>query len=844
MRLELNEGWTVAAVGGDVPPAFAGLVIPAEVPGCVHLDLLAAGLIPDPFLDTNEQATAWIGRVDWCYRTAFDWVSTSGSDEIGGDRNGGDQNDGDQNDGDQNDDVEIDLVALGLDTVATIELNGDTIAHVQNMHRSYRFPVARALRRGHNELAITFEAGVTAAQRLSAELGPRPLEYPHPFNAIRKMACNYGWDWGPDVVTAGVWKSLSVQSWKQARIASVRPLVELDPKTGTGRLHAHVDVQRRAGQDEPLSLDVGVGDHRHSVWLDAGATSGIVTIEVPDVSVWWPQGYGEQPLYPVEVILSAAENPLDRWTGRVGFRTVELDTTADEHGTPFIIRVNGVAVFARGVNWIPDDAFLTRVDRDTYRNRLTQARDANINLIRVWGGGIYENDAFYDCCDELGLLVWQDFLFACAAYAEEEPLRSEVIAEAREAVARLSPHPSLAMWNGCNENIWGYEEWGWKAPLAGRSWGWGYYTDVLPGIVAELDPTRPYCPGSPYSMSADRHPNDPAHGTMHIWDVWNERDYTAYRDHVPRFCSEFGFQGPPTWTTLTHAIHDDPLSPDSLGMLAHQKAQDGNGKLARGLVTHLPPPTTMPDWHWSMSLNQARAVACGVEHLRSWTPICTGAVVWQLNDCWPVTSWSAIDGAGHPKPLWYALRRSFRDRLLTIQPRDDGLALIAVNDSARPWAATVDLSRRSFDGAILAKESVLLDVEARSSVTIVLPVDVATAQDPLRELVLVESGDERAWWTFCEDIEATLPPAELDARAQSTPGGYRVTVTAHTLVRDLALLVDRVAPDAVVDDMLVTLLPGDVAVFRIATAAAVDPMAFTDPSVLRCANQLVHPAHG
>ena len=524
---------------------------------------------------------------------------------------------------------------------------------------------------------------------------------------------------------------------------------------------------------------------------------------------------------------------------RVGFRTVELDTTPDEHGTPFTIVVNGEPVFARGVNWIPDDILLPRVTRERYRERITPAVEANVNLVRVWGGGIYESDDLYDACDELGVLVWQDFLFACAAYAEEEPLRGEVIAEAREAVTRLSPHPSLVLWNGGNENLWGHEDWGWKERLGDLSWGLGYYDDVLPGIVAELDPTRPYCPGSPWSPGAGHHPNDPAHGTTHLWEVWNRLGYEHYRDAVPRFVSEFGFQGPPAWATLTRAVHDDPLRADGPALLAHQKAEDGQAKLLRGLRGHLPEPTSFDDWHWATSLNQARAVALGVEHARSWSPVCSGAIVWQLNDCWPVVSWAAVDGDGRRKPLWYALRRSFADRLLTVQPRDGGLALVAVNDTADPWTASARVTRRSFDGSVLADMTVPLDVPPRATRDALLRPSVAEPGDAAREVLLAEAGEQRAWWHFAEDVDAALPPADLDVSAEPRPGGVRLAVTARTFVRDLAVLADHVAPDAVVDDMLVTLLPGESTVVGIDTAAGVDPAAFTGPLVVRSANQLV-----
>ncbi|CAN5246971.1 hypothetical protein BH11ACT1_BH11ACT1_10370 [soil metagenome] len=248
-----------------------------------------------------------------------------------------------------------------------------------------------------------------------------------------------------------------------------------------------------------------------------------------------------------EVDAGAGGVPLDEWHRRIGFRTVEIDTEPDEIGAPFTFRINGRPIFAKGANWIPDDHLLTRITRDRLARRVDQALDANLNLLRVWGGGIYETDDFYDVCDEKGVLVWQDFPLACSAYPEEEPLWSELEAEAHQNVARLTPHPSLVLWNGGNENLWGFMDWGWQEDLAGATWGYRYYTELFPALVADLDPTRPYVEGSPCSPGEQLdavHPNDPDHGTHHQWEVWNRIDYTAYRDEIPRFCSEFGFQAP------------------------------------------------------------------------------------------------------------------------------------------------------------------------------------------------------------------------------------------------------------------------------------------------------------
>jgi beta-mannosidase len=775
----------------------------------VHTDLMAAGLVPDPYLDENETALSWIGRTDWRYATSFDAAAPSAGERV-------------------------DLVFEGLDTVATVTLNDEEVLHSENMHRTYRVDVGAHLRDGGNDLQVDFDAALPWAEQASDRIGPRPHANAHPFNAIRKMACSFGWDWGPDTVTAGLWRPVRLHRWRTARLGDVRVLATLSD----ARVRAHVEVVRDSDSAE-LSVTVSVGDQVGSAPVATGETGAVVDVAVRGAEAWWPHTRGAQPLYDVEVVLHDGHDELDRWSGRTGFRDVTLDTDPDEHGTPFTFVVNGERLFIRGANWIPDDAFPSRVDRARYERRLRQAKDADIDLLRVWGGGIFESDDFYDLCDELGILVWQDFLFACAAYAEEEPLRSEVEAEAREAVTRLARHPSLVLWNGCNENIWGHQDWGWIDQLGDRTWGLGYYTGLLPAIVAELDGTRPYSAGSPWSLDPARHPNDPDHGTMHIWDVWNERDYLHYRDHVPRFAAEFGYQGPPTWATLTRAVHDAPLRPDGPAMLLHQKAEHGNEKLHRGLGAHFPPVTDMTDWHWATSLNQARAVTVGVEHLRSWSPRCAGSIVWQLNDCWPVTSWAAVDGYGRRKPMWYALRRSYRDRLLTVQPREHGLALVAVNDTATDWRADLDVRRLDHRGEVLANAALLLAVPRHGTVTLVLPRDLARAGDPSTEVLIASTADDRALWFYAEDRDSDLHKASLTARVVPVAGGARVEVTAHTLVRDLALLADKVSPDAEVDEMLVTLLPGESTTFTVRSTGPLDADALCRPDVLRCANQLV-----
>jgi beta-mannosidase len=820
----IHDRWTFRAGIGPVPPAVvAAGELAATVPGVVHIDLHTAGLIPDPFLDRNEATVGWIGRTEWIYST----VLATGPAMPGERRN---------------------LVFDGLDTVATVELDGVVLGQTENQHRGHRFDVTELLGEGDHRLIVRFAAQLDEAERRSLEIGPLPHVNSHPYNAIRKMACNFGWDWGPDLVTAGIWRPVRLETWSVARISAVRPLVAVDGGRGIASVQVRLD-RDPAAQNYPLTVSVEVGSAVETVAVQTDEVDIAIQVTVDDVELWWPLGYGSQPLYPVRVVLSVAGGGrLDEWNGRIGFRTVALDTTADDAGTPFRLIVNRRPVFVRGVNWIPDDPFPSRITRERYERRLGQAVDAGVNLIRVWGGGIYEADAFYDSADEKGLMVWQDFLFACACYTEDEPLCSEVLAEAAEAVTRLSPHPSLVVWNGGNENLWGYQDWGWKAEVGTRTWGDGYYRDLLPAVLAELDPTRAYCPGSPFSPHPDVHPNDPAHGTVHIWDVWNQLDHTAYREYWPRFVSEFGFQAPPAFSTLTRAVHDDPLRPDGPDLLSHQKAEDGNDKLVRGLVGHLPAPSNFDDWHWLTSLNQARAITLGVERFRSLAPLCSGTIWWQLNDCWPVVSWAVVDGDERRKPSWYALRASYADRLITIQPGGGGLDVAAVNDSDHPWAGSLRMTRLAWGGQLLTQKTLTVRAAPRSVWRAAVPITLRTPADPSRELIVAElPGAARAFWFFAEDVDRwdnernSADRPGFRAKVSRVDDGYRVAITAATVLRDLALLADRVHPDAVVDDMLITLLPGESTAVMVQCPVLDDPGVLIRTPVLRYAGDLLRP---
>ena len=826
LHIPLPTAWQLRAVGDTelVPDELTNRDITAVVPGCVHLDLMRENLIPDPYLDLNEAVVQWIGLANWEYSTKFDVTPEAKSEE------------------------RIDLVCEGLDTIATVWINDVEVGRSENMHVERRFDVKAQLKVGGNAIRIRFDSAVYWARENMEALGELPhassFSGSEPFHFIRKNACNFGWDWGPGLTTAGVWKPIRLEAWSVARIKSVKPLVKVANEK-VAVVDFELELELAGKQVEPWSSLVfglwcsdpkGGAAHTTATGLTSnpikdGKNTLTLTIQNPDL--WCPTGYGTQTLYKVHVALEGSDNDYPRHDEtfvNIGLREVELDTSADAIGAAWTVKINGREVWCKGANWIPDDVFLPRAnDPARLRGRLQQAKDAGMNMIRVWGGGIYETDAFYDICDELGLLVWQDFLFACAAYSEAEPMWQSIEEEARFNVTRLSKHPSLVLWNGCNENIWGFFDWGWEKKLEGRAWGAGYYFDLLPRVVAEVDPSRPYWPGSPYSGSMGIHPLADAYGNKHMWDTWNEVSFSHFRRYSPRFASEFGHQAPPTWATLTRAIPEgkrDPLSPS---MLSHQKAAGGQEKLHARLLEHFEMPEGLDEWIYLNQLVQARALTVACEWFRTRSQ-CRGALYWQLNDCWPVCSWSAIDGDGQPKPLYYATKRFFRDRLLSIQPDGDGLALWAHNDMDRTWVDTCDVWMESLQGESWAKESLLFEfsVPPRQLMRVASLSELAP-RNLQNDFLRADCHDTEAFWFFDVDKNLAYPEPKWTAEVD----GQTLRITAQTLLRDLTINVDRFGGS--IAENGVTLLPGETWEVEIGGAdlAGVD---FGGRPVVQCAN--------
>jgi beta-mannosidase len=792
------------AMDAKVNPRLIGASFTAVVPGDIHTDLQRQGLIENPHLGLNEFKTQWIGRCEWEYSTNFDVKDLATFNQ---------------------------LVFGGLDTVSEVYLNGKHILSARDMHLKYQVDVNGLLQIGTNVLRVVFQPQEDWAEAQEKIVGKYPNAYSDPTNQIRKMACNYGWDWGPTLVTVGIWRPIQLVQWDKSRLDGliVNPTVEQGVPTILisgellGTSEGSVVIKHQGGTVQEI--------------VASGATfDGKVSL--PGLDLWWPLGYGDQPLYDFEIELIDSEGALlETITKRLGFRKVELISEADRHGQSFEIKINGSRIWVLGANWIPDHTSLNEVTPERYRKRIQDAKDANMNLLRIWGGGIFETEDFYKVCDEIGILVWQDFPFACAAYSEDDFNRALVEQEALQAVTRLSSHCSLVLWNGSNENIWGFFDWDWQEPLAGRSWGLGYYQEIIPTVIAKLDPTRPYQPSSPWSGTMEIHPNDPNHGTAHLWEPWNRKDYPTYLDEVPRFVTEYGYQSPAAYSTLRKAIGESELWEDSEGMKAHQKAFIGKEKLHRGLDFRFPGLTKNFDaWHYLTQLEQARALNIGIRHLRSHHDVSAGSVIWQLNDCWPVISWAMIDFEGIRKPAWHVVRKAYAPRIVSFSKQESKTQMVLVNDTNQSWKTTARITRAKITGVSEVIQESKVEVPKFSH--LLIPVALNTEElDVATEFLVADAGNDRSLMFLGEDSELAYEGAQFELSISETGHGVKVIITARTLVRELCLFVDRVDDQAEISDQAITLLSGESATVFISTTRANQ---FTESSlrqVARCANE-------
>ena len=768
VRTNVNSDFTLEI---ETPVGFQSF--PASVPGSIHTDLIAAGFIGDIRTTGSEVEQEWIRNAESTYKASFSITNSTQHHELN---------------------------FLGLDTLATISINGQRRLATENMHRSYRVDIG-ALHSEKVDLQIDFKAPLPEALKREVELGKYPNPYGMPYNLMRKMACSFGWDWGPITLTSGIWRPIVLTSWDVGILDSVS-LVS-DVIDSIPRLKV-TTVGRGAATSISITIE---GNKSQDFSTSLNSTE---TFDLPDFDLWQPRGFGEAILYSVRISLLADTGEiLDQQIRRVGFRSISLDQSKFEERESFAIEVNGQRVWARGVNWIPDDPFPHRVVREEYVRKIDDLCSLGVNAIRVWGGGIYESDDFYDACDEKGIIVWQDFLFACAAYPEEASFIEEIELEATEAVQRLSHHASLVLWCGGNECIEGFQHWDWKAQLEGKSWGSLYYFDLLPRILNEFDGSRPYIPGSPFSTTSEDVKSFSS-GTNHIWDVWNERGYQGYEDYQPSFAAEFGYNAPASWRTLTKAIHKDRLDSADTDLVTHQKAFDGMEKIAKGLSREFEVELNAgEEWYFAAQLVQARAVEVGLKHFRSLYNTCSGALLWQYNDMWPAISWSVVDSSGTRKLAWYAMREAYRPRFLHFS--GENRTLVIVNETPERWRDQLYVVFLDEMGNILESKNIPVHISSRASISMRLSsLFSSTNIFASNGYVVAQLGDIRSARRILDRPIRKINAFDAKVEAKISGNTVQVELKAHAFIHELSLLPELVALEpTTVSLQRVTILPGE-----------------------------------
>lgn len=764
-RFPLNGAW---ALHGPEPYH----TVAASVPGCVHLDLMAAGLLKDLNFRDQEKDQFFIGETDWRYQREFEVTSELLTHE------------------------QVLLRCAGLDTLATIRINDMIVGYADNMFREWEFDVQPFLLPGRNFIEVFFAAPMPYLRQMEAEKGALYAWGigEHRLNSgawLRKEPCNYGWDWGPETVTSGIWRTIELVAFDSARLDEVRVLQHHGAE-GAVTLAVSGAVERLNGAGLSAEITVTL-DGEQVAAVVAQVTEGRFSAELilESPRLWWTNGLGGQPLYTVQVRLQAGDTALDVWTRRIGLRTLTLERHADEWGECFHFAINGIPFFAKGANWIPADPFPARVGRAHYEPLLRAAAAAHMNMLRAWGGGVYEDDAFFDLCDELGIAVWQDFIFACGGYpATDAAFMDNVRAEARDNVRRLRHHASLALWCGNNELEQGLVADNWTA----TTMAWADYDKLfnalLPEVVREEDPQRPYWPASPHRPVGDRSVfNDPASGDAHLWGVWHGKlPVESYRETEHRFISEFGFQSFPEPHIVDAFTAPEDRNLTSYIMEYHQRSGIGNATIMHYLLAWFRMPTSTWGMLWMSQILEAEIIRYAVEHWRRNMPRTMGALYWQLNDIWPGPSWSSLDFEGHWKALHYAARRFFSPLLLSgVEDKARGtVEVIVTSDRLEAVDGEVRWTVTTTDGTLLAEGVESLTITP-NGVTPALTLDCAVqlaAVGARRLLVWLELcvngeavSDNLVTFALPKHLELPGPVIRLDARPRPD-GAWNVTLVS------------------------------------------------------------------
>ena len=778
--MELHNGWQFRQVGTEQ-------WLPAAVPGCNHLDLLANEKIEDPFWRTNEADLQWIDKEDWEYQTIFN-VSP---ERLSHDR--------------------VELYFEGLDTHATVTLNGTEILKADNMFREWRVDVKKHLKPGQNKLYILFRSPITIGlERLEnqtynirvtdndqAEHGRVPGDKRVSVFS-RKAPYHFGWDWGPRLVSSGIWRPVHLRAWNEARLANLQ-IVQKEVADAAARYTAVFEVEaEKAAQAELRFAIDGEGAFEKSVSLEPGIHTYAVDFVINNPKLWWSHGLGEPYLYNATAVIKTAKTT-DTKTTRIGVRTIKVVRNEDEAGRTFFFELNGVPVFMKGANMVPMDIFNARVTEEKIRETVQAAVDANFNMLRIWGGGIYQSGTFYDVCDEMGILIWQDFMFACNQYPGDEAFLENVRHEAIDNVRRLRNHPSIALWCGNNEMAWFHFKTGAVTNTQQKAYA-DKFLKIIPDVLKEHDPSRFYWHSSPAASTTHGGRNATERkrlGDYHHWGVWHgKKPYEAYENNIARFMSEYGFQAFPEIRTIKSFSLPEDFGLNTPVMEHHQRNGAANDKIKWYMEQYYRVPEDFETFLYVGQLLQAEAIKYGMEAHRRARPFCMGSLYWQHNDVWPVASWSSVDYYLRWKALHYWARKAFAQQLVSpFKNSESGaIEIHVVNDDLTPVNAVLQMRMLGFDGSTGWSKEIPVQIKANTSaIYFEIPeTELLAGQAANNRLLAVDlKQDEKTLATanhyFKVPRYLDLPKPIVAHSIAKVPDGYSITLSTDVLARNVYL---------------------------------------------------------
>lgn len=814
MKKELHKGWTFKQVRGYNS-------YPATVPGVIHTDLLNNKLIEDPFYRLNERNMQWIDKEDWLYETTFDL-----EDNL-------------LNKG------HISLHFEGLDTYADVTLNGEKILTTDNMFRQWQADVKSLLKKKGNKLQIYLHSPVKKGMPLWDSL-------PFPYRAsndqsqnggifdkklsvvTRKAGYHYGWDWGPRLVTSGIWRPVYLQAWDDVKINDV-----YYRQTAVSARQAQLETIVEIFADKPTTATLSIinrtdkrSEVSRQISLEKGLNKVPLSFSMKNPRLWWTNGLGEQFLYDFQTQVTINNEIADAYNQKLGIRSVKVVAKPDEHGESFYFELNDVPVFAKGANYIPCDNFLPRVTDSIYEKTIRDAADANMNMLRVWGGGIYENNIFYDLCDKYGILIWQDFMFACSMYPTEGDLLDNIRQEAIDNVRRLRNHPSIALWCGNNECLDAWFNWNWKNTLeksdpdaAKIQWQQfkDLYFDVLPAVVAEYQPDICYRKSSPYSD--DEGTRNHTIGDMHYWEVWQGlKPLSQFLHEKSRFFSEYGFQSFPEFESIKkYAPMPDDWNVTSEVMMWHQRGgMKANERILSFLKEEYREPKDFESFIYMSQLLQADAMKMAMETHRRDMPYCMGSLVWQHNDCWPVASWASRDYYGRWKAQHYFTVKSFADILISPVEEAGKLNVYAISDRLKKTSGTLSVKIVDLTKGIISTNSFSVNIAANTSAAIWNADMKQLLGDSQKEDVVIHLAYKDKTGTvysnnFFPEKHKNMhyPKARIGKRISPVENGYELTLTSNVFARGVFLSLS--GKDRFISDNYMDLLPGEPITVKITT---------------------------